>query len=63
MGKKLQIKLKKSFIGRMERHRTIARTLGVKKPNDVVYHNDTPQIRGMIKAISYMLDVEELNEA
>ena len=62
MSKRLKIKLKKSPIGRMEKHRTTVRTLGLRKLNSVVYHNDTPQIRGMIKVASYMLEVEELSE-
>lgn len=36
------------------------RTLGLKKINDKVIHNDTPQIRGMINTVSHLVEVKEL---
>jgi large subunit ribosomal protein L30 len=34
--------------------------LGLKKIGQTVTHNDTPQIRGMIKVTDFMLDVKEI---
>ena len=38
----------------------ILAALGLKKMQQVVDHQDSPQIRGMINNISYLLKVEEL---
>ena len=34
--------------------------LGLKKINNVVEHQDNPQIRGMIKRVSHLVKVEEI---
>lgn len=62
MSKKLKIKLKGSMIGRREDHRRTVRALGLRKVNSEIIQDDTPQIRGMIHKISYLLEVEELHE-
>ncbi len=56
---KLTITLTKSTIGRKKDHIATVKALGLKKIRDVVEHEDTPQIRGMINKISYMVAVEE----
>jgi large subunit ribosomal protein L30 len=59
MGK-LAIKQIRSAVGRKyDQHRTLA-ALGINKVNDVVIHQETPQIRGMIKKISHLLEVSEI---
>ena len=56
---KLKITQIKSAIGyRIKAKRTLE-ALGIKKMNSCVIHNDTPQIRGMIDTVSYLLKVEE----
>jgi len=61
MGK-LAIKQIRSAVGRRyDQHRTLE-ALGITKVDDIVVHNDTPQIRGMIKKISHLLKVTEYNE-
>ncbi|MGO1580359.1 MAG: 50S ribosomal protein L30 [Peptoniphilaceae bacterium] len=55
----MKIKLVRSPIGRMETHKRTIKALGLRKINQVVEHEDNPQIRGMIKQVSYMLEVEE----
>ncbi|MGI5949264.1 50S ribosomal protein L30 [Peptoniphilus sp.] len=55
----LKIKLIKSPIGKIPKHRKTIKALGLRKIGQVVEKNDTPQIRGMIKAVDYMLEVEE----
>ncbi|NLM44289.1 MAG: 50S ribosomal protein L30 [Clostridiales bacterium] len=57
---KIRIKLVKSTIGRKKDQIETVKALGLKKINSVVEHEDTPQIRGMIDKISYMLEVEEI---
>jgi len=58
----LKITLKRSLIGRPEKHRRIARALGLRRLNRSVIHKDVSSIRGMINKISHMIDVEELEE-
>lgn len=53
----IKIKLVKSPIGRIEKHRKTIEALGFKKVNQVLEKNDTPQIRGMINQISYMVEI------
>lgn len=53
----VKIKLVKSPIGKPETHKKTAKALGFKKIGQVVEKNDTPQIRGMIHQIDYMVEV------
>jgi large subunit ribosomal protein L30 len=57
---KLQIKLVKSTIGRKPKHRATIQALGLRKLNQVVVKEDNPQMRGMIKQVDFMLEVEEI---
>ncbi len=57
---KLKITLVKSLIGRKDDHIATARALGLRKINKTVEFEDTPQVRGMIKKIGYLLKVEEI---
>lgn len=54
----LRVRLSKSLLGRPEKHRKVARALGLKKTQDIALHYDTPIIRGMINKISHLLTVE-----
>lgn len=56
---KLKITLEKSLIGRKDDHIATVNALGLRKIGKVVEHEDTPQIRGMINKVSYLLKVEE----
>lgn len=60
MSKQLEITLKRSVIGRKENQVKTVRTLGLKKINDTVTHNDSPAIRGMINTVSHLVAVKEL---
>jgi large subunit ribosomal protein L30 len=42
-------------------HRATVKALGLRKLNAVVEHNATPAILGMVNAVSYLLDVEEIS--
>jgi len=52
---KLQITLVRSVIGRPETQRVTVKTLGLRKLNTTVVHNDSPAIRGMINKVSHLL--------
>lgn len=59
MAKKLAITLTRSVIGRPEDQRITVKTLGLRKLNQTVVHNDNPAIRGMINKVSHLVKVEE----
>ncbi|MBU1486916.1 50S ribosomal protein L30 [bacterium] len=54
----LSISLVKSLIGRKPKHRRTIKALGLRKIDQMVVKEDTPQIRGMIKQVEYLLKVE-----
>lgn len=58
--KKLRLTLVRSLIGRLESHKACARGLGIRKMHNTVDVIDTPENRGMVNKISYMLKVEEV---
>ncbi len=57
---KLRIELVKSVIGRKPNHIATAKSLGLKKMHDVVEHELTPEIKGKLDQISYLIKVEEV---
>ena len=61
MAKKLKITWTKSTIATMRRHRRTIRALGLKHLNQSVVKTDTPQLRGMIHSVGYLLRVEEVD--
>ncbi|AVY93454.1 MULTISPECIES: 50S ribosomal protein L30 [Microvirgula] len=56
--KTVKVTLVKSLIGRIEAHRACARGLGLKKINQTVEVLDTPENRGMINKICYLVKCE-----
>jgi len=60
MSSKIEIKQIKSAIGYKQNVKKTLVALGLKKINHVLIKDDTPQIRGMIKSIEFLLDVKEL---
>ncbi|OQX56357.1 MAG: 50S ribosomal protein L30 [Candidatus Cloacimonas sp. 4484_209] len=62
MAKKLRITQIRSAIGRKFDQKATLKALGIRKVNDTVIKNDTPQIRGMIRKIRHLLLVEEIKE-
>lgn len=55
----LQIKLVKSTIGYAKNQKLTAKALGLTKLNKVVVKPDNPEVRGMIKTISHLVEVVE----
>lgn len=48
----------KSVIGRIESHRACVRGLGLRRMHQTVEVQDTPEVRGMINKVNYLLKVE-----
>lgn len=57
---KLQITLKKSLIGRPQTQRITVNSLGLRKVNQTVLQNDNEAIRGMVNAVSHLIEVKEI---
>jgi large subunit ribosomal protein L30 len=58
--KKLSVTMTKSKIGRLSSHQACLKGLGLRKIHQTVEVVNTPENRGMINKISYMLKVEEV---
>ncbi len=58
-SKELKVTLLKSKHGRLKSHRACVVGLGLRKIQQTVSVQDTPENRGMINRISYMVSVEE----
>ena len=56
---KLRVTQTRSAIGRLKRHKACLAGLGLRRMHHSVEVVDTPENRGMINKISYMLSVEE----
>ena len=58
---RLKVKQTKSDIGGKKNQRETLRTLGLKHLGDVVVKEDRPEIRGMVKTVSHLVTVEEVD--
>jgi large subunit ribosomal protein L30 len=58
-AKSVKVTLIKSKFGRLPSHRATITGLGLKKINHTVELIDTPEVRGMINKVSYLLKVED----
>lgn len=56
--KKIKVTLVKSVIGTKQAHRATVRGLGLRRLHHTVEVVDTPEVRGMIRSVSYLLRVE-----
>ena len=56
--KKVKITQVKSTIGKSDKQKATVLALGLKKINQIVEHNETPQIIGMIKKVKHLLKIE-----
>jgi large subunit ribosomal protein L30 len=59
-GKTLRITLVKSPIGYSQRHKDTVRTLGLKRINQTVEHEDGPALQGMLYKVAHLVEVEEV---
>jgi len=58
----LKITLRRSLIGFNKKQRNTVRALGLGRIGSCCLQADSPQIRGMIKKIPHLLEVEQLEE-
>jgi large subunit ribosomal protein L30 len=59
MGK-LRITQTKSGIGYERKQKETLRSLGLKRMHHTVVQEDRPEIRGMVKAVTHLVTVEEI---
>ena len=59
MSKTIKVTQIKSINGRLKAHKACVAGLGLRRIRHTVEVIDTPENRGMIKAVSYLLKVEE----
>lgn len=57
---KLRIKYVKSAIGYAKNQKETIRSLGFRKLQQTVEHEDNPAIRGMVHTVSHLVQVEEI---
>ncbi|GHO74729.1 50S ribosomal protein L30 [Ktedonobacter sp. SOSP1-85] len=59
---KLRVKWVKSSIGYAQDQKDTIRALGLRKLHQIVEHNDQPAVRGMIRKVNHLVQVEEIAE-
>ncbi|OZB36390.1 MAG: 50S ribosomal protein L30 [Halothiobacillus sp. 14-56-357] len=55
----IRVKLIRSTIGRLASHKACVKGLGLRRMNHEVEVMDTPENRGMINKVEYLLEVQE----
>ena len=60
MADKLKVTLVKSVHGRLAAHQACVRGLGLRRMHSSAVVINTPENRGMIRKVSYLLKVEEV---
>lgn len=63
MAASLRITLRKSPISYTAQARGTVRALGLRRIGQTVERPDTPEVRGMIRAVAFLLDVAAEGEA
>ena len=58
---RLKITQTKSGIGYNRSQRDTLRSLGLKRMHDTVVKEDRPEIRGMVRAVTHLVTVEEVD--
>lgn len=53
----VRVTLRRSPIGTPQKHRLVLRGLGLRHIRQTAVHPDTPQVRGLIKKVGYLLEV------
>ena len=57
---KLRITQIRSTIHRQKKQKLTMAALGIRRMHQTVEHNDTPQIRGMVRTVAHLVTVEEV---
>jgi len=58
---KIKISLIRSTIGALPKQRATVRSLGLRKIGSSTVKEDTPAIRGMVRAVSHLVSAENVN--
>ena len=61
-GKQLKLTLVRSLHGRLKNHQACVRGLGIRRMHHSVVVSDTPENRGMISKVQYLLKVEAVEQ-
>lgn len=61
MAKQLKITQVRSVTSRGAKQRGTIRALGLKRLGHTVVQADRPEIRGMVRAVEHLIEVEELD--
>ena len=56
---KLKITQTRSAIGQTAKHRGTLRALGLRRIGQTVEHDDSPQLQGMLRMVSWLVRVEK----
>ncbi|NLF53180.1 MAG: 50S ribosomal protein L30 [Thauera phenolivorans] len=56
--KKIKVTLVRSTIGTKQQHRATVRGLGLRRLNHTVELADTPEVRGMVNAVRFLVKCE-----
>lgn len=59
---KLKVRQVRSTNGEPDQHRETVRALGLRRIRDTVVHDDVPQIRGMVRKVRHLVEVETVDE-
>lgn len=59
--KQLKITLVRSLIGRPQTQRVTIQSLGLRKLNQSVVCNDTPEVRGAVRKIIHLVECTEVD--
>ena len=60
MAARLKVTQIKSKVSEKQNQRDTLRSLGLKRIGDVVVKEDRPEIRGMVKTVTHLVAVEEV---
>jgi len=58
---KLKVRQVRSAVGGKQNHRDTLRTLGLKGVGDESVREDRPEVRGMIRTVTHLVSVEEVD--
>jgi len=62
MSGQLRITLVRGLSGRNEYTRRVVKGLGLTRMNRAVLRQDTPEIRGMVEIVKFLVRIEEVGE-
>ena len=58
---KVKVTQVRSALDRGARQRGTIRALGIRRVGQTVVHEDRPEIRGMIRAVRHLVEIEEID--